>query len=224
MRIQAIAHRLQQVLDAVEARANDAWRRRVAERMASGAARVKRRVAAAPPPAPTKRHRRAQPAFVRTLSASCHRTTSSSTKPSAKRADPAAARHANKAAELRWPRRRRTWILGRHGAGVEAGAAGSPHRAGDRDGGFISLADSVYSVAQQYQASNFDRGARQCGWQAVKSAVQRFIQRALPPKRSVSVALTSGRQGEQRISLPWRGHSAHTATAGRRAALHVTPL
>ena len=46
--------------------------------------------------------------------------------------DPAGAHHAHETTELCRPRRWRPRILRRHGAGVEAGAAGSPHRAGDR--------------------------------------------------------------------------------------------
>jgi len=104
----------------------------------------------------------------------------------------------------------------------EAGAAGSPHRQVIGDGGFhFSSPDSVYrsrSISASILTWCFDNGAA-----AVKSAVQRFIQRALPRNRSVSVGLTSGRQASSGISRVARAFGAHGERVTERT-ISLQPL
>ena len=135
MRIQGdCAVVLQQVLDAVEARADDDYRRRVAARIAgwSGAneARAKRRAAASANKGVSRRAWSGlcvRDAGRKTL-AGRHRHQRSHPQ----RAGPAGASDADKTAKLCRPRRRRAWLQRRHGAGLETGAAGAPRRADHR--------------------------------------------------------------------------------------------
>jgi acetolactate synthase I/II/III large subunit len=68
------------------------------------------------------------------------------------------------------------------------------------DGGFhFSSPDSVYAVAQQYQLPVLTVVLDNGGWQAVKSAVQRvYPTGAAAETDRFQSRLTSGRQGEQR--------------------------
>jgi acetolactate synthase I/II/III large subunit len=80
------------------------------------------------------------------------------------------------------------------------------------DGGFhFSSPDSVYAVAQQYQIPVFTVVVDNGGWQAVKSAVQRVYPKGIAAETDqFQSRLTSGRQGEQRdFSAVGRAFGAH---------------
>ncbi len=68
------------------------------------------------------------------------------------------------------------------------------------DGGFhFSSPDSVYAVAQQYQLPIFTMVLDNGGWQAVKSATQRVYPKGIAAETDqFQSRLTSGRQGERR--------------------------
>ncbi len=68
------------------------------------------------------------------------------------------------------------------------------------DGGFhFSSPDSVYAVAQQYRIPIFTVVLDNGGWQAVKSAVQRVYPKGVAAETDqFQSRLTSGRQGERR--------------------------
>jgi acetolactate synthase I/II/III large subunit len=68
------------------------------------------------------------------------------------------------------------------------------------DGGFhFSSPDSVYAVAQQYQLPIFTVVLDNGGWQAVKSATQRVYPKGVAAETDQFLSrLTSGRQGERR--------------------------
>jgi acetolactate synthase-1/2/3 large subunit len=68
------------------------------------------------------------------------------------------------------------------------------------DGGFhFSSPDSVYAVAQQYQLPIFTVVADNGGWQAVKSATQRVYPKGIAAETDQFLSrLTSGRQGDRR--------------------------
>jgi acetolactate synthase-1/2/3 large subunit len=68
------------------------------------------------------------------------------------------------------------------------------------DGGFhFSSPDSVYAVAQQYQLPIFTLVLDNGGWQAVKSATQRVYPKGIAAETDQFLSrLTSGRQGERR--------------------------
>jgi len=68
------------------------------------------------------------------------------------------------------------------------------------DGGFhFSSADSVYAVAQQYQLPIFTIVLDNGGWQAVKSATQRVYPKGIAAETDqFQSRLMSGRQGERR--------------------------
>jgi acetolactate synthase-1/2/3 large subunit len=68
------------------------------------------------------------------------------------------------------------------------------------DGGFhFSSPDSVYAVAQQYEIPIFTLVLDNGGWQAVKSAVQRVYPKGVAAETDLFQSrLTSGRQGERR--------------------------
>jgi acetolactate synthase I/II/III large subunit len=68
------------------------------------------------------------------------------------------------------------------------------------DGGFhFSSPDSVYAVAQQYQLPIFTLVLDNGGWQAVKSATQRVYPKGIAAETDqFQSRLTSGRQGERR--------------------------
>lgn len=193
---------LQQVLDAVEARADDAYRGRVAERIASwGAARevvAKRRAAAA-----------ANPGTVGAINPSYLFSVLN-----AKLAqDDIIVNEAIRNAPLLQDQIHRTQPhsyvgLAGGGLGFSGGMAlglklAQPHRRVVQvigDGGFhFSSPDSVYAVAQQYQIPILTVVLDNGGWQAVKSAVQRVYPRGVSAQtNSFQSRLMSGRQGEQR--------------------------
>ena len=80
------------------------------------------------------------------------------------------------------------------------------------DGGYhFSSPDSVYAVAQQYQIPVLTVVLDNGGWQAVKSAVQRVYPKGVAAETDqFQSRLTSGRQGEQRdFSGVARAFGAH---------------
>jgi len=80
------------------------------------------------------------------------------------------------------------------------------------DGGFhFSSPDSVYAVAQQYQIPVLTVVLDNGGWQAVKSAVQRVYPKGIAAETDrFQSRLTSGRQGEARdFSAVGRAFGAH---------------
>jgi acetolactate synthase-1/2/3 large subunit len=80
------------------------------------------------------------------------------------------------------------------------------------DGGFhFSSPDSVYAVAQQYQLPIFTLVLDNGGWQAVKSATQRVYPKGIAAETDqFQSRLTSGRQGERRdFSAVAKAFGAH---------------
>ena len=215
MRIQGdCAVVLQQVLDAVEARADDAWRRRVAERIAGwNGARdqaAKRRSAASA----NKGVRGAvSPAFLfATLSGKLSQDDIVINE---------AIRNAPVLQEHIMRTKPRSYVgLAGGGLGFSGGMAlGLKLAQPDRrivqvigDGGFhFSSPDSVYAVAQQYQIPILTVVLDNGGWQAVKSAVQRVYPKGVAAETDqFQSRLASGRQGEQRdFSAVARAFGAH---------------
>jgi acetolactate synthase I/II/III large subunit len=215
MRIQGdCATVLQQVLDAVEARADDAWRRRVAARVASwsGAREqiAKRRAAASANKGTSGTLR---PAFVfATLNGKLSQDDIVINE--AIRNAPILQEHITRT-------KPRSYVgLAGGGLGFSGGMAlGLKLAQRDRrvvqvigDGGFhFSSPDSVYAVAQQYQIPIFTIVLDNGGWQAVKSAVQRVYPKGIAAETDqFQSRLTSGRQGEQRdFSAVARAFGAH---------------
>jgi acetolactate synthase I/II/III large subunit len=215
MRIQGdCATVLQQVLEAVEARADDAYRRRVADRIAgwSGAREqiAKRRAAAGVnkgvPGA-------LNPAFVfATLNAKLSQDDIVINE---------AIRNAPVLQEQITRTKPQSYVgLAGGGLGFSGGMAlGLKLAQPDRrivqvigDGGFhFSSPDSVYAVAQQYQVPIFTVVLDNGGWQAVKSAVQRVYPKGVAAETDqFQSRLTSGRQGETRdFSAVARAFGAH---------------
>jgi acetolactate synthase-1/2/3 large subunit len=215
MRIQGdCATVLQQVLDAVEARADDAYRRRVTARIAGwsgaheqiakrrGAAGANRGVSGA-----------LNPAFVfATLNEKLSQ-------------DDVVINEAIRNAPILQEQITRTkpqsYVgLAGGGLGFSGGMAlGLKLAQPDRrivqvigDGGFhFSSPDSVYAVAQQYQIPIFTVVLDNGGWQAVKSAVQRVYPKGVAAETDqFQSRLTSGRQGEARdFSAVARAFGAH---------------
>ena len=205
---------LQQVLGAVEARADDAWRDRIAARIASwsGAREqgAKRRAAAS---ASKGISGALNPAFVfATLDAklSQHDIVINE----AIRNGPVLQEHITRTQP-------RSYVgLAGGGLGFSGGMAlGLRLAQGDRrivqiigDGGFhFSSPDSVYAVAQQYQIPILTVIVDNGGWQAVKSAVQRVYPKGIATETDqFQSRLTSGRQGERRgFSDVGRAFGAH---------------
>jgi len=215
MRIQGdCATVLRQVLDAVEARADDAYRRRVAERIASwsGAreASAKRRATAA---ANKGVSGALNPAFVfATLSAKLSQDDVVLNE--AIRNGPILQEHVTRT-------RPKSYVgLAGGGLGFSGGMAlGLKLAQPDRrivqvigDGGFhFSSPDSVYAVAQQYQIPVLTVVVDNGGWQAVKSAVQRVYPKGVAAETDqFQSRLSSGRQGEARdFSAIGRAFGAH---------------
>jgi acetolactate synthase I/II/III large subunit len=215
MRIQGdCAIVLQQVLDAVEARADDAWRKRVAERIASwsGArdATAKRRSAAGTNKGISGA---LNPAFMfATLNAKLSQ-------------DDIVINEAIRNAPILQEHITRTkpssYVgLAGGGLGFSGGMAlglklAHPERRIVQvigDGGFhFSSPDSVYAVAQQYQIPVLTVVLDNGGWQAVKSAVQRVYPKGIAAETNqFQSRLRSGRQGEQRdFSAVARAFGAH---------------
>jgi acetolactate synthase-1/2/3 large subunit len=193
---------LQQVLDAVERRADDAYRRRITGRIAgwSGARdqMTKRRAAASA-------HRGVSgalgPAFLfATLSAKLSQDDIVINE--AIRNAPILQEHVSRT-------RPASYVgLAGGGLGFSGGMAlGLKLARPDRrivqvigDGGFhFSSPDSVYAVAQQYRLPVLTVVVDNGGWQAVKSAVQRVYPKGIAAETDqFQSRLTSGRQGEQR--------------------------
>jgi acetolactate synthase I/II/III large subunit len=193
---------LRQVLDAVEARADRAYRMRVAERIAGWSAAseqaASRRAAASADKGVTGA---LNPAFVfATLGGklSQHDVVLNE-----------AIRNAPiLQAQLRRTRPGSYVGLGGGGLGFSGGMAlGLKLAQPDRrivqvigDGGFhFSSPDSVYAVAQQYQIPILTIVLDNGGWQAVKSATQRVYPKGIAAETNqFQSRLTSGRQGERR--------------------------
>jgi acetolactate synthase-1/2/3 large subunit len=193
---------LRQVLAAVEARADDAWRRGVAERMASwsGAreAAAKRRAKAS---ANKGGSGALNPAF---LFAKLNEKLSPDdiVVNEAIRNAPLLQEHITRT-------KPRSYVgLAGGGLGFSGGMAlGLKLAQPDRrivqvigDGGFhLSSPDSVYAVAQQYRIPILTVVLDNGGWQAVKSAVQRVYPNGVAAGTDqFQSRLTSGRQGERR--------------------------
>jgi acetolactate synthase-1/2/3 large subunit len=203
MRIQGdCATVLQQVLDAVEARADDDWRRRVAARIASWSGTreqaAKRRATAS---ANKGVSGALTPAFVfATLNGKLSQ-------------DDIVINEAIRNGPILQDQIARTkpgsYVgLAGGGLGFSGGMAlglklAQPERRIVQvigDGGFhFSSPDSVYAVAQQYQIPVLTVVLDNGGWQAVKSAVQRVYPKGVAAETDrFQSRLTSGRQGEQR--------------------------
>ncbi len=215
MRIQGdCATVLQQVLDAVERRADDAHRRRIAERIAgwSGARdQMTRRRAAAS--ANRGGSGALSPAFLfATLSAKLSQDDIVINE--AIRNAPVLQEHVSRT-------RPASYVgLAGGGLGFSGGMAlGLKLARPDRrivqvigDGGFhFSSPDSVYAVAQQYRLPVLTVVVDNGGWQAVKSAVQRVYPKGIAAETDqFQSRLSSGRQGEQRdFSAVARAFGAH---------------
>jgi len=205
---------LQQVLDAVEARADDAYRRRVAARIASWSGAheqaSKRRAAAS---ANKGTSGALNPAFVfATLNDKLSQ-------------DDIVLNEAIRNAPILQEHITRTkpqsYVgLAGGGLGFSGGMAlGLRLARPDRrivqfigDGGFhFSSPDSVYAVAQQYQIPILTVVLDNGGWQAVKSAVQRVYPKGVAAETDqFQSKLRSGRQGERRdFSQLARAFGAH---------------
>lgn len=203
MRIQGdCATVLNQVLEAVEARADDAFRKRVAERIASwGTAReasTKRRATAS---ANKGVSGALNPAFVfATLSAKL--APEDVVLNEAIRNGPILQEHV-----VRTKPRSYVGLAG-GGLGFSGGMALGLKLAQQKhrvvqvigDGGFhFSSPDSVYAVAQQYQIPILTVVLDNGGWQAVKSAVQRVYPKGIAAETDqFQSRLMSGHQGERR--------------------------
>jgi acetolactate synthase-1/2/3 large subunit len=215
MRIQGdCATVLRQVHDAVEARADDAWRKRVAARIASwrGAheSANKRRADAR---ANKGTSGALTPAF---LFATLNEKISQ---------DDIVVNEAIRNAPILQEHIRRTkpgsYVgLAGGGLGFSGGMAlglklARPNRRIVQvigDGGFhFSSPDSVYAVAQQYRLPILTVVIDNGGWQAVKSAVQRVYPTGTAAETDrFQSRLTSGRQGERRdFSLVAKAFGAH---------------
>ncbi|WP_375412515.1 thiamine pyrophosphate-requiring protein [uncultured Bradyrhizobium sp.] len=193
---------LQQVLDMVEARADDAYRSRVAARIAgwSGASggRAKRRTAGS---ANRGVSGALNPAFVfATLNAKLSQDDIVVNE--AIRNGPVLQEHLTRT-------KPQSYVgLAGGGLGFSGGMAlglklAQPGRRVVQvigDGGFhFSSPDSVYAVAQQYQIPIFTVVLDNGGWQAVKSAVQRVYPKGVAAETDqFQSRLRSGRQGEAR--------------------------
>ena len=215
---------LQQVLDAVEARTDDAYRKRVAGRITSWeSARetsAKRRATAS---ANKGLSGALNPAFVfATLGAKLAQDDVVLNE--AIRNGPVLQEH------LRRTRPNSYVGLAGGGLGFSGGMAlglklAQPKRRIVQvigDGGFhFSSPDSVYAVAQQYQIPIFTVIVDNGGWQAVKSATQRVYPRGIAAETDqFQSRLSSGRQGERRdFSDVAKAFGAHGERVGEPDAL-----
>ena len=205
---------LHQVLDVIEARVDETFRRRVAERIASwsGAREqmTKRRAAAS---ANKGVSGALNPAFVfATLSAKLSQDDVVINE--AIRNGPALQEHVKRTKPASYVG------LAGGGLGFSGGMAlglklAQPGRRIVQiigDGGYhFSSPDSVYAVAQQYQIPVLTVILDNGGWQAVKSAVQRVYPKGVAAETDqFQSRLTSGRQGETRdFSAVGRAFGAH---------------
>src|SRR3982074_318403 len=203
MRIQGdCAIVLQQVLDAVEARADDAYRKRVADRIASwGGAREAAAKRSATASANKGVSGALNPAFV-------FATLGAKLSPD----DVVLNEAIRNGPILQDPLTRtkpKSYVgLAGGGLGFSGGMAlglklAQPERRIVQiigDGAFhFSSPHSVYAVAQQYQVPILTVVMDNGGWQAVKSAVQRVYPKGMAAEtNSFQSRLTAGRQGEQR--------------------------
>ncbi len=193
---------LRQVLEAVDARADSAWRRRVAERIASwGGAReaaVKRHAAA-----------RADKGVSGALSPAFLFATLNEKLSQDDIVVNEAIRNGPVLQEQIRRTRPRSYVgLAGGGLGFSGGMAlglklAQPGRRIVQvigDGGFhFSSPDSVYAVAQQYRIPILTIVVDNGGWQAVKSAVQRVYPKGVAAETDqFQSRLMSGRQGERR--------------------------
>jgi acetolactate synthase I/II/III large subunit len=251
IRVQAdTATVLQQVLDVVEARADGAYRKRVADRIASWAGA---REAAG--------KRRATAAANKGASGALTAAYLFATLNSKLSQQDIVLNEAIRNAPILQEQIRRTQPgsyvgLAGGGLGFSGGMAlGIKLARPDRrvvqiigDGGFhFSSPDSVFAAAQQYQIPILTVVIDNGGWQAVKSAVQRVYPKGIAADAdSFQSRLRSGRQGEQRnfseIGRAFGAHGEHVSEPdelaaaldrclaalddGRAAILHVhiTPL
>ena len=215
MRIQGdCATVLRQVLEAVEARADDTWRRRVAARIASWGptreAAARRRAAAS---ASKGVSGALTPAFLfATLNEKL--TPDDIVVNEAIRNAPILQEHITRT-------KPQSYVgLAGGGLGFSGGMAlGLKLAQPDRrvvqvigDGGFhFSSPDSVYAVAQQYRIPILTVVLDNGGWQAVKSAVQRVYPKGVAAETDqFQSRLASGRQGEKRdFSALARAFGAH---------------
>ena len=215
MRIQGdCATILQQVCEAIEARADDAWRKRVATRIASwsGAREVaaKKRTEAR---ANKGTSGAITPAFLfATLDGKIAQDDIVVNE--AIRNAPILQEHVTRT-------RPRSYVgLAGGGLGFSGGMAlglklAEPKRRIVQvigDGGFhFSSPDSVYAVAQQYRIPILTIVLDNGGWQAVKSAVQRVYPKGVAAERDAFQSrLTAGRQGERRdFSAVAKAFGAH---------------
>jgi acetolactate synthase-1/2/3 large subunit len=193
---------LRQVLEAVEARADNAYRRRVAERIAKWSEAREQTTARRAAASSNKGEAFAlNPAFVfATLGRKLAQDDVVLNE--AIRNGPILQEHL--------PRTEPSSYVGLAGGGLgfSGGMAlglklAQPHRRIVQvigDGGFhFSSPDSVYAVAQQYQLPIFTMVLDNGGWQAVKSATQRVYPRGIAAETNqFQSRLTSGRQGERR--------------------------
>lgn len=215
MRIQGdCATVLQQVFEAVEARADDAYRQRVVDRIASWSAvretSTKRRATAS---ANKGVSGALNPAFVfATLSGKISQDDVVLNE--AIRNGPILQEHVTRT-------KPQSYVgLAGGGLGFSGGMAlglklARPARRIVQvigDGGFhFSSPDSVYAVAQQYQIPIFTIVLDNGGWQAVKSAVQRVYPKGVAAETDqFQSRLTSGRQGDLRdFSAVAKAFGAH---------------
>jgi acetolactate synthase-1/2/3 large subunit len=215
MRIQGdCAVVLQQVLDAVETRADDAWRGRAAARIAGWSRareQLTRRRAAASENKGTSGA--LSPAFVfATLNSKLSQDDIVINE--AIRNGPILQEHITRT-------KPQSYVgLAGGGLGFSGGMAlglklARPQRRVVQiigDGGYhFSSPDSVYAVAQQYQIPIFTVVLDNGGWQAVKSAVQRVYPKGVAAETDeFQSRLRSGRQGEARdFSAVARAFGAH---------------
>jgi acetolactate synthase-1/2/3 large subunit len=215
MRIQGdCAIVLQQVLDAVEARADDNWRRRVTERIASWSS-----------PREQITKRRAAASANKGVSGALTPALVFATLNEKLSQDDIVINEAIRNAPILQEHITRTkpqsYVgLAGGGLGFSGGMAlglklAQPGRRIVQvigDGGFhFSSPDSVYAVAQQYQIPILTVVLDNGGWQAVKSAVQRVYPKGVAAETDqFQSRLTSGRQGEQRdFSAVARAFGAH---------------
>jgi len=193
---------LGQVLEAIEARADDAWRRRVEQRVASWSGERKRGAERRAAASATKGVSGAlDPAFVfATLNGKLSQDDIVVNE--AIRNAPVLQEHITRT-------RPHSYVgLAGGGLGFSGGMAlGLRLAQSDRrivqvigDGGFhFSSPDSVYAVAQQYRLPILTVVVDNGGWQAVKSAVQRVYPKGVAADTDqFQSRLLSGRQGERR--------------------------
>jgi acetolactate synthase I/II/III large subunit len=215
MRVQGdCASVLQQVLNAVEARADASYRRRVADRVASWSGAREQRAA-----------RRAHAAGNKGVSGALNPAFVFAMLNEKLSQDDIVINEAIRNAPILQEHITRTepqsYVgLAGGGLGFSGGMAlglklAQPHRRVVQvigDGGFhFSSPDSVYAVAQQYQIPILTVVLDNRGWQAVKSAVQRVYPKGTAAETDqFQSRLTSGRQGERRdFSAVARAFGAH---------------